>query len=235
MNLSFKNPFRTPATDKRQFVVIGMGRFGRGVAQTLQESGHEVLGIDRSEKLVAEALADRVITHGLELDSTNPTALEEAGVFEMDTVIVAIGNEIQASIITTLNLKEGGVATVMAKASNTTHGKLLSKVGADRVVYPEHEMGCELARTLVRPGILDRFELDLEHSIVELRVPKAFEGKTIAELDLNRSHQLNLLAIGDGHRFEINPRSTHPLQAGQVMVVLGREVNLQPWLGNWAS
>ncbi|MGA1473932.1 MAG: potassium channel family protein, partial [Prochlorothrix sp.] len=148
MNLSSLNFFRSLRADNRQFAVIGLGRFGRAVCATLHGLGYEVLGIDASDKLVAQILADQIVSHALQLDSTEPHALKEAGVYEFDTVIVAIGNYIQESIITTLNVKEGGVPHVVAKASSQIHGKLLDRVGADHVVFPEYEMGCTLARSL---------------------------------------------------------------------------------------
>lgn len=222
MNFSTINPFHNLKADNHQYAVIGLGRFGRAVCSTLHHLGHDVLGIDSSEKLVAQALAEQFTAHAIQLDSTEPMTLKEAGVFEFDTVIVAIGNYIQESIITTLNLKEGGVANVVAKASNDVHGKLLQKIGADRVVFPEHEMGCNLARSLTRPNILERLTLDADHSVVEVTVPPEFDGHTIAELNLRSRFGLNLLALGeDQRRFQINPNPSQRLHKGQVMVVIG--------------
>ncbi len=110
---------------------------------------------------------------------------------------------------------------VVAKASSEIHGKLLKRVGADHVVFPEHEMGCALARSLTKPGVLDRFELDPNHSIVEVVVPAAFDGKTIIELELRKRYGLNLLAVGTGETFEINPSPVLRLQKGWLMVVIG--------------
>lgn len=191
--------------------------------------GCEVLGIDTSEELVTQVLTNRQASHALQLDSTNPNALAEAGVYDFDTVIIAIGNYIQESIITTLNLKEAGVKYIIAKASSDVHGKLLERVGADKVVFPEHEMGCELARSLTRPGLLDRFELDPDHSIIECPVPESFDGKTIAELQLRATYGISLLAVSaknDHDAFEINPSPIMKLQKGAVMVVLGHNNSL---------
>lgn len=221
MNLSSLNLLRNLKNESRQFAVIGLGRFGRSVCKTLHHLGYDVLGLDSNEKLVAQAMADQITAHAIQLDSTEPLALKEAGVFEFDTVIVAIGNYIQESIITTLNVKEGGVPYVVAKASNETHGKLLEKVGADRVVFPEYDMGCNLARSLTRPKILERFNLDPEHSIVEVAVPEDFDGQTIAELNLRARFGLNLIAVGDEQKFQINPEPGRHLHKGQIMVVVG--------------
>lgn len=224
MNLSSMKFFRNLRSPNRQFAVIGLGRFGRAVCLTLNGLGYEVLGIDSDERRVSQALADQIVAHAVQLDSTQPTALKEAGLPDFDTVIVAIGNYVQESIITTLNLKESGVQNVVAKASSEIHVKLLRRVGADHVVFPEHEMGCELARSLTRPGILDRFELDPENSIVEVIVPQAFDQKTIVELDLRKKYGLTLLALSkteETEKFEINPSPVVRLRAGSIMVVIG--------------
>ncbi|MEM7793960.1 MAG: TrkA family potassium uptake protein [Cyanobacteria bacterium P01_C01_bin.118] len=224
MNLSSLKFFRNLRANNRQFAVIGLGRFGRAVCLTLHGMGYEVLGIDSDENRVAQVLTDQIAAHAVQMDSTQPSALQEAGIPDFDTVIVAIGNYIQESIITTLNVKEAGVANVVAKASTEIHGKLLKRVGADHVVFPEFEMGCELARSLTRPGVLDRFELDPDHSIVEVVVPQAFDGKTIVELDLRNNYGLTLMAISKENamdKFEINPSPVCRLRAGTLMVVVG--------------
>jgi trk system potassium uptake protein len=227
VSLSSLSFFRSLRPNNRQFAVIGLGRFGRAVCMTLHHLGYEVLGIDSDERRVANILTEQLAAHAVQLDSTEPGALKEAGVFEFDTVIVAIGNYIQESIITTLNLKEGGVTHVVAKASSDVHGKLLKRVGADHVVYPEHEMGCELARSLTRPGILERFELDPNSSIVEVVIPAEFDGKTIMDLDLRKRYGLNLLAICKEGDFEINPSPVTRLQKGWLMVVIGTNKGIE--------
>jgi trk system potassium uptake protein TrkA len=212
--------------ENRQFTVIGLGRFGRAVCGTLHQLGYEVLGIDADEKRVDQLLVDKIVSHAMQLDSTEPTALKEAGIFEFDTAIVAIGNYLDASIITTLNLKEAGVKHVVAKASSEIHVKLLKKVGADYVVFPEHDAGCNLARSLTKPSILDRFDLDPENSIVELIVPEEFQGKTISELQLRNRYGLNLLAVSYDGRFQINPDPNNRFQKGSAMVVIGTNKNI---------
>jgi len=204
-----------------QFAVIGLGRFGRAACQALHQAGHEVLGSDIDEKLVAEVLNNQWAAHVLQLDSTDPKSLKEAGIFEFDTVIIAIGNYLQESIITTLNVKEAGVAKVVAKASSEVHGKLLERVGADQVIYPEYEAGYALARSLTKPSILDRFELDPQHSIVEIVVPDEFHNKSIGELKLRSRYGLNVLAVCRDQQFTINPDPSLYLKKGAVMVVIG--------------
>jgi trk system potassium uptake protein TrkA len=221
VNLSSLSFFRSLRSENRQFAVIGLGRFGRAVCLTLHGLGYEVLAVDSDEKKVNQALNDQIASHAVQLDTTEPNSLEEAGLTEFDTVIVAIGNYLAQSIITTLNLKEAGVKHVVAKASSETHMKLLNKVGADHVVFPEREMGCALARSLTKPSILDRFELDTDHSIVEVLVPEHFDGKTISELELRKRYGLTVLAVGLENKFEINPPPTMRLHKGTAMVVIG--------------
>lgn len=219
--------FLTNLRQNRQFAVIGLGRFGRAVCLSLHQMGYEVLGTDIEEKLVARVLTEKIAAHAIQLDSTDPSALKEAGIFEVDTVIVAIGNYLQESIITTLNVKEAGVGHVVAKASSEIHGKLLERVGADHVVFPEYEAGCALARRLTKPAILDRFELDPENSIVEVLVPAEFDDKTISDLELRSRYGLNVLAIGNGEKFTINPNPEHRLSKGMAMVVIGCNKDIQ--------
>lgn len=230
MNLSSLKFFRSLRTENKQFAVIGLGRFGKAVCSTLHGLGYEVLGVDSEETKVTQALTDRISSHVLQLDSTEPSALAEAGIFEFETVIVAIGNYLAESITTTLNLKEAGVSYVIAKASSETHLKLLKKVGADHVVFPEREMGCSLARILTRPSILERFDLDPDHSIVELIVPEKFDGKTISDLELRHKYGLNLLAVSRADKFEINPQPNERLRRGDLMVVIGsnKDINRLP-------
>ena len=201
--------------------------------------GYEVLGVDQGRKAVAQALNGHIVSHALELDSTDPEALEEAGLLEFDTVIVAIGNYIEASVITTLNLKDAGGESVIAKASSEIHGKLLNKVGADLVIFPEYEMGCEVARSLTQPNVLERLELDPHSSVVEMMVPKAFHGKTLMELNLRAEYGINVLAVGTCSEdigeanplgvseFDVNPDPEQQLQPDMVIVVIGKNESIR--------
>ncbi|NEP89802.1 MAG: TrkA family potassium uptake protein [Okeania sp. SIO2C2] len=231
MKLSSWNFWQNLKSETKQFAVIGLGRFGKAVCLTLHNLGYEVLAIDREEKRVNQALTDKISSHALELDSTEINAIKQAGISDFDTVIVAIGDYLSESIITTLNLKEVGVKFVVAKASSETHVKLLNKIGADYVVFPEREMGCELARLLSKPRILDKFDIDPDNSIVEFIVPEKFDGKTIADLELRNKYGLNLLAVSDGsEKFQINPKPSTILTKGIIMIVLGsnQDINRLP-------
>ena len=227
MNLTSLNFLGNLRRENNQFAVIGLGRFGRAVCSSLHKMGYEVIGTDIDEKLVTQALTQRIASHAIQLDSTEPEALKEAGIFEMDTVIVAIGNYLQESIITTLNVKEAGVKNVIAKASSEIHGKLLKRVGADRVVFPEYDAGCALAETLTKPAILDRFELDPDNSIVEVLVPQEFDGKTLAELDLRARYGVNILAVCNGDKFITNPAPGQQLKEGSIMIAIGSNKEIE--------
>lgn len=230
MNLKSLNLFGIARKERNQFAVIGLGRFGRAVCGALHNLGYEVLGIDKDSKQVDEILSDRLVNHALQLDSVDPTALKEAGIYEFDTVIIAIGSFLQESIITTLNVKEGGVPHVVAKASSSIHGTLLAKIGADRVIYPEQEAGYTLARSLTTPHILDRFDLDPEHSIVEIIIPHQFHGKTLGELQLRNRYGVNAIALIYQDKFEINLRPDSLLEQGKILVVIGanQDINKLP-------
>ncbi|MBE9226600.1 TrkA family potassium uptake protein [Phormidium sp. LEGE 05292] len=230
MSLSSLNFFRSLRKGNSQFAVIGLGRFGRAVCSSLYKMGYEVMGTDVDEKRVSQALTDQLLSHAVQLDSTEASALKESGIYEFDTVIVAIGNYLEESIITTLNLKEAGVPHVVAKASSEVHVKLLKRVGADHVIYPEHEAGCNLARALTKPNIIERFELDPENSIIELIIPDGFHGKTISELQLRNRYGVSILAVSQDGRFEINPTPNKRLEKGSAMVVIGsnKDINRLP-------
>lgn len=225
MELSALSFFQSLRQDNQKFAVIGLGRFGRAVCSTLHCLGYEVLATDIDERRVSEALTGQIVNHALQLDSTEASALKEAGIFEFDIVIVAIGNYVPESIITTLNVKEAGVPHVVAKASSEVHQKLLKRVGADYVVFPDYEASFALALTLTQPSIIDRFEIDQEKSIVELIVPDKFHGKTIAELQLRNRYGLNVIAVDKNGKFQFNPIPAHRLERGSTMVVIAGNQN----------
>ena len=214
--------------ETRQFAVIGLGRFGRSVCRNLHKLGYEVLGTDIKESLVSQVLTENIASSAIKLDSTKPNALKEAGIFEFDTVIIAIGNYLEESIVTALNIKEGGVKYVIAKASSDVHGKLLQKVGADLVVYPEYQAGCDLVHLLTQnPRIIERFELDPDHSIVETRIPQEFHGIAIEELKLRSRYDISVLAVGNDDKFKINPSPQEKLNKYLSMVVIGSNKAIQ--------
>jgi trk system potassium uptake protein TrkA len=165
----------------KQFAVIGMGRFGSSVARTLYEMDYEVMGIDEDEERINENI--QYVTHAVAADSTDEMALREIGIRNFDVVVVAIGADIQASILTVLILKELGVKKIVAKAQNERHGQVLYKVGADRVVFPERDMGVRVAHNLISANVLDFIELAEDYSVAEVVVSSKMVGKTLRQID----------------------------------------------------
>ncbi|MBN2909072.1 TrkA family potassium uptake protein [Polycladomyces sp. WAk] len=210
----------------KQFAVIGLGRFGGSVANTLSEMGYEVLAIDQDPQRVQDF--SQVVTHAVEADSTDENALKALGIRNFDVVVVSIGEDIQASIMTTLILKELGVKKIVVKARNDLHGKVLYKIGADKVVYPERDMGVRVVHHLISPNILDYIELAEGYSIVEISAGDFFAGKTLQELDIRARYGCNVMAIKsrDG-KINIAPAAGDVIHKGDVLVVIGSNDNLK--------
>jgi trk system potassium uptake protein TrkA len=207
-----------------EYAVIGMGRFGRSVAITLHQLGHQVLAIDKNEEAL-RAVSDEV-THAVQLDATDEEALRGVGITNFDAVIVAIGDFIEESILTTLLLAELGVEKIVAKAVEDRQGKVLEKVGAHLVVYPERDMGVRIAHTLAAPGVLDYLEISPTFSIEELSVPEAMAGRTLGQLDLKARFGVSVLLIRRDSQLMISPAAETTLQTGDVLVVVGENRHL---------
>ncbi len=203
----------------KSFVVFGMGRFGSSVAKTISAAGCEVLAVDRDASCV-QAVA-KVIPHAVIADFTKEEALRELGIENYDAAIVAAGSDLETAILTTVLLKEIGVKYVVAKAVNPRHAEILYKVGADRVVHPEVEMGERLGKALTQSDILDRINLSSEYSIVEISVPRKWQGKTILELDLRRAYGVNVLAIRRQEELIVSPIADELFTEHDIVVVLG--------------
>lgn len=203
----------------RQYAVIGLGRFGASVARTLHQLGYEVLAVDADEE-VTQKFSEEV-THIVQADTTDENSLKALGMRNYDVVIVAIGADIQANIVTTLLLKEMGVSYIVAKARNELHGKMLEKIGADRVVYPERDMGQRVAHNLVSSNVLDYIELSPNLSLVEVKTPRSFLGKSLAETNLRVRFGVNVVAIKRGDDIIVPPQPGERLEADDVMIIVG--------------
>ena len=179
--------------EDKQYAVLGLGIFGSTIATTLAEHGCEVLAIDKDVSCV-ERVADEV-TKAVVADSTNYEEMSALGLNDFDVAIVAIGNHLEEAVLTTMMLKEMGVPYIIAKAKNKQFKKILEKVGADRVVRPEKDMGVRTAKGLLRKNIVDLVELDDNYSIVEIKPTKEWIGKTLKELNVRETHQMNILAV----------------------------------------
>lgn len=208
---------------KQSFAIIGLGRFGGSICRTLIESGQEVLAIDSSEDRVNEYM--NIATHTVVANAQDEMTLRSLGIRNFDHVIVAIGEDIQASILVTLMVKEMGVPNILAKAQNEYHARVLEKIGADRVVHPERDMGQRIAHNLVSKNILDYLELSDEFSLAEINVTnRKFYGKTLDELDFRQRFGLNIVAI---RRYKqdpiVAPAADEVVQKDDHLVVIGRD------------
>lgn len=208
----------------KQFVVIGCGRFGTSLAETLYNLGHDVLAIDRSEERVQEISNN--VTHAVQADAIDEVALKTLGIRNFDVAVISIGSDMQASIMATLIAKEMGVKQVIAKAQNQIHGKVLKKIGADRVVYPERDMGTRVAHNLVSSNILDYIEFAPDYSIVEVSAKKEWDGKNLKELQLPKKYGISIIAIKKGEEINISPYADDVISEDNVLVVIGQNKDL---------
>lgn len=208
----------------KQFVVIGCGRFGTSVAKTLYNQGHDVLAIDGNEEIVQE-ISDSV-TYAAQADVQDENSLKSLGIRNFDVAVISIGSNIQASIMATLIVKEMGVKTVIAKAQNDVHAKVLYKIGADKVVFPERDMGVRVAHNLVSPNILDYIELSPDYSIVEIAAIAEWENKSLKELKLPTKYGVNVVAIKQIDSMNVTPKADDVIKAGDILIVLGNNKDL---------
>ena len=210
---------------EKSYAVIGLGQFGMSVAETLAESDCDVLAIDAREENIQE-IADKV-TYAVRADVREPEVLRALGVQNVDVAVIAVAENMEASIMATMQAKELGVPYVLAKAKNALHGKILEKIGADRVIYPEQSMGLRVARNLMSGGFLDVFELSTEFSMAEFPVPTEWIGKSLQELQLRESHDINIIAIKVGDDVEINLDPMKPLEADWHLMAIGKNKVLE--------
>ncbi len=210
---------------KKQFVILGAGRFGSSVAIKLMDLGQEVMVVDSNEDTI-QNLADKV-TYAVQADVTDENAIRSLGIRNFDTAVVTIGSNIQASILATLMVKELGIKTIVAKAQTEMHAKVLYKIGADRVVFPEREMGIRVAKNLTSSNVMDFIELAPEYSIVEIAPLSEWIGKSIIELDLRGKHGFNVMAIRKGPDINISVMPTNVIESGDVLIVIGHNEDLK--------
>ncbi len=210
---------------KKGFAVLGLGRFGTSVAVHLAETGAEVMVVDQDEANVHD-VAD-LVTYAVQGDISDPETLNSLGIGNFDAVIVAIAGNIEASVMATILAKEQGVPYVMAKAQNEMHGKILDKVGADNVIYPEKEMGARVARNLTVGNFVDLFELSSKVSMVEMTVKSEWEGKTLVELDLRGRYGVNVVAVKRGVELDVSPAPTEALHVGMHLLLTGYNHDLK--------
>lgn len=221
----------------RQFAVIGLGTFGFKLATALAEMGCQVLAIDNDRDRVQE-IRD-LVTEAVLLDATDKSAMDSLDLADLDMVVVCVG-QLEASVLTTLYLKEAGVSEIVVKALNVDHVKILELLGASRIVLPEEEMAVRLAGSLMTPNIIDHIPLTPGHSIVEIKAPESFWGKTIGELDIRRRYKVEVVAVKkyvtsklngkeslDESQTRVVPPASEVIKPGDALVVIGENEDIQ--------
>jgi trk system potassium uptake protein TrkA len=210
----------------RQFVVIGLGRLGSAMVGTLTSLGHEVLGIDTDEDLVQELSAEFPQAHLIAADATEESVLRDLNVAHFDGAAVVIGEDMEAGILATANLKEMGVPFVVARAISRLHARVLERIGADRIIEPEKDMGAQVARTMASPAVLDYVDLGGDEALIEAEVPDEWVEKSLAELHLSRQRGLTVLAVKPKGKAGTIPSGDTVLREGDVIVVGGTKKDL---------
>lgn len=209
----------------KSYIVIGLGRFGGQVARELCRQGCEVLAMDISSELVAQVSND--VTHAVVGDGQDKEVLRALGAREFDCGIIAIGDDLAASVLITMNLKELGIPQVICKAHDETHRRVLEKLGADRVMIPEQEQAARLARSLSSHNVLDYIELSEEYGIIETPAPASWKGKSLKELNVRAKLGVNILAIRRSGRINVSPGADFAFEDKDIVVVLGDSAALK--------
>jgi len=204
---------------KKQFIVIGLGRFGTSVAETLYGLGNDVLAVDSDEEIV-QNISERV-THAVQLDANDENSLRALGISNFDVAIISIGSDIQASILATLLVKEMGVKHIITKANDALHAKVLYKIGANRVIFPERDMGVRVAHNLCSSNILDYIELSPDFSIAEIAAPSDWENRSLIELNLRATYGINVVAIKRSNEIDVSPSPDEVVLSGDIIVAIG--------------
>ncbi|SER61117.1 TrkA family potassium uptake protein [Psychrobacillus sp. OK032] len=209
---------------QKEFVVIGLGRFGGSIVRELIDQGADVMAIDKASERVDEFAT--IATQSVVADTTDEAVLKSLGIRNFEHVIVAIGDDIQSSILTTLMLKEIGVKKITVKAQNDYHEKVLRKIGADQVVHPERDMGIRIANNILSQNVLDYLELSDEHSIMEIKVNEKIAGKSLVDLDIRARYGINIVAIKRGNNINVSPPADEKLQLNDVLIMIGADVDI---------
>ncbi|HIT73141.1 potassium transporter Trk [Tyzzerella sp. An114] len=211
-----------------QFIVLGLGRFGMSVAKTLSDKGFDVLAVDNNAEVVQNAL--EFVTHAVKADMTDEIALKSLGIGNFDVAIIAIGSKLEASVMATLIAKEAGVKYIVAKAQDERSKKVLQKIGADRVIFPEREMGVRVANSLLYGNFFEFMELSDEFGIAEIPPNKDWIGKTIAGCEVRAKYGLNIVAIKHGGKVEVTPSATYVFEEEDIVIVLGENSIIQDFM-----
>lgn len=204
---------------KRDYAVIGLGRFGGSICKELSEVGKQVLAIDTSEVRIDQY--KDIASYAVIADATNEKVLKELGIETIDHVIVAIGENIQASILTTVILTDLGIKKITVKAQNDYHERILEKIGAHQVIHPERDMGRRIAHSIISSNILDYLDLSDQHSIVEVKVGKKMIDRSLLDLNIRVNYGCNVVAIKHGNAINVSPNADYRLQKEDILIVIG--------------
>ena len=208
----------------KSYAVFGLGRYGIAVATELVNNGAEVLAVDIDENIVNSAVAD--IPFCRCADITDPEVIKQLGISNVDVVVIAMANNLEASVMSVILCKEAGVKMVIAKCADEMQGKILYKVGADKVVYPEYESGVRLAKNLLSAGMVDLIDLSDDISVIEIPVREKWVGKTLIELDLRKKYAINIIAIRNGEDILVNIDPNVQLSNEMQLVVIINKTNI---------
>ena len=208
----------------KQIAVLGLSRFGASVARSLTAMGVEVLGVDNDPERVADLAHD--ITHVVQADILDNDALDSLGLRNFDVVVLSV-KDVEISCLATIALKDHGAAHVVAQATGESHAKILERIGADKVIMPEKDMGIRLARSLAGNNILDYMELSSRHSLVEIEALDEWVGHTLKESNIRSRYGINVVAIRSGKSLQVSPRSDDLIHDGDIMVVIGENNDLE--------
>ena len=202
------------------YLVIGLGTFGRSVTQTLYENGKMVLAIDQRDDRVQKVIDDEIASDAITLDVTDENSIRKVINDDFDTAFVCIGDNTQSSVFVTVILKEMGIKTIICKAKNELQGKILKKIGATSVVYPEETMAKETALGVIRPNITEHFKFSEKYRVFEIKAPKDFDGKNLIELNLRNKYEMNIIGIKDEKELNIMPLPNTIIRENNVLLVI---------------
>lgn len=210
---------------RKEFVIFGVGDFGMNVAKTLANSGATVMVVDKEESQLEKVASE--VTHTICADATNPEAMKQLGIRNYDGAIVGIGHNLETSALITMQLKEMDVPFIMVKASTDIEGRILTRVGADKVIFPDREMGIRVGNDIINGNYFEAIELSDEYSIVDMAVPRNWVGKTLQQLNVRSKYGISIIGIRGLEELNVNPAADYRLLAQDILIVLGHNTEIQ--------
>lgn len=210
---------------RKEFVIFGVGDFGMNVAKTLANSGATVMVVDKEESQLEKVASE--VTHTICADATNPEAMKQLGIRNYDGAIVGIGHNLETSALITMQLKEMDVPFIMVKASTDIEGRILTRVGADKVIFPDREMGIRVGNDIINGNYFEAIELSDEYSIVDMTVPTSWVGKTLQQLNVRSKYGISIIGIRGLEELNVNPAADYRLLAQDILIVLGHNTEIQ--------